>query len=107
MKREKEPNMRETVFKAFLDLIILRALKEKPMTGYKMVRLFNKKFGILPNSSAIYSHLKDMETKKWIKEAPAKDGKTYTLAPQGQKIVSNMGVFTNEIRDAVRTMMEN
>jgi DNA-binding PadR family transcriptional regulator len=107
MKREKEPNMRETFFKAFLDLIILKTLKEQPMTGYKMIRVFNKKFGILPNSSTIYSHLENMENKKWIKQLPANDGKTYTLTPQGQRIINNMNVFTHEIRDAVRTMMEN
>ncbi|MBN1244163.1 PadR family transcriptional regulator [Candidatus Bathyarchaeota archaeon] len=80
MKREKEPNMQERVFRAFLDLIILRALEERPMTGYKLIRLFNKKFRILPNSSVIYACLEAMEKKNWIKRVPVKDGKTYSLS---------------------------
>jgi DNA-binding PadR family transcriptional regulator len=107
MKQEIEPNMRERVFGAFLDLIILRALVEQSMTGYKIIRLFNKKFGILPNSSMIYSYLKSMEKKKWIKRVPVENGKTYCLTAQGQRMVNSMSVFTHEIRDAVRTMMEN
>jgi DNA-binding PadR family transcriptional regulator len=106
MKLETEPNMRERVFKAFTDLIILRALAEQPMTGYKIIRLFHKKFGILPNSSMIYSNLRAMEKKKWIKPAPTEDGKTYCVAPRGQKILDNMNLFTQEIRDTIKTTME-
>ena len=107
MKRKIEPNMRERVFGAFIDLIILRALVEQPLTGYKIIRLFNKKFGILPNSSMIYSSLKSMEKKNWIKRVPVENGKTYCLTERGQRMVNSMSLFTNEIRDAVRTMMEN
>lgn len=107
MKQERELNMQERVFKAFIDLIILRALVEQPMTGYKLSRLFNRKFGILSNSSMIYSCLKTMEKKNWIKRVPVENGKTYCLTELGQKIVNSMGVFTYEIRDAVRSMMES
>jgi len=107
MKQEKELNMRERVFRVFLDLIILRALEEQPMTGYKIIRLFNKKFGILPNSSMIYSCLEAMEKKNWIKRIPVKNGKSYSLSAQGQRMVNSMSMFTHEIHDAVKTMMEN
>jgi DNA-binding PadR family transcriptional regulator len=107
LKREIEPNIRERVFKAFIDLIILRGLEEQPMTGYKIIRLFNKKFGILPNSSMIYSNLKAMEKKKWIKRVSVENGKTYCLAARGLRIVNRMSVFTREIRDTVRSMMES
>jgi DNA-binding PadR family transcriptional regulator len=107
MNRERELNIRERVFKAFSDLIILRAIAEKPMTGYRIIRLCHKKHGILPNSSMIYSCLKNIENKKWIKLLPIKDGKTYSLTPRGKRIINNMNVVTQEIRDAVRTMIEN
>jgi DNA-binding PadR family transcriptional regulator len=107
LMRENELNMWEKVFKAFPQLIILRALKEQPMTGYRIIRHCHKKFGILPNSNMIYTQLRKMENKKWIKQVPAKDGKTYGLTPKGQKIASNMNVFTREIHAAVKTMMEN
>ena len=99
--------MRERVFKTFIDLIILRALEEQPMTGYKLIRLFNKKFRILPNSSMIYSCLKAMEKKNWIKRVSVENGKTYRLSAQGQRIVNNMNVFTHEIHETVKTMIEN
>jgi len=107
LKRETEQNMRERVFRAFLDLIILRTLNEQPMTGYKLIRLFHKKFGILPNSSMIYSCLAAMEKKNWVKRVLVEDGKTYCLSAQGQRVLNSMSVFTYEIRDAVRTMMES
>jgi DNA-binding PadR family transcriptional regulator len=107
MKRKKEPNIRERVFRAFLDLIILRAIEEQPMTGYNLLRLFHKKFGILPNSSMIYSCLETMEKKNWIKHVPVKNGKSYSLSTQGQRMVNSMNMLAHEIHDAVKTMMEN
>jgi DNA-binding PadR family transcriptional regulator len=107
LKRKNEPNMRERVFRVFLDLIILRTLEEQPMTGYKIIRLFHKKFGIFPNPSMIYSNLKAMEKKNWIKRVPVEDGKTYCLSERGRKMVDSMSVFTQEIRDAIRTMLES
>jgi DNA-binding PadR family transcriptional regulator len=107
LKSEIEPNMQERVLRAFLDLIILRALAEQPMTGYKISRLFHKKFGVLTNPSLIYPYLETMEKKKWIKRAEVEDGKTYCLAERGQRITDNMSVFTHEIRQAIKTMMES
>ena len=107
MKRERELNMWERVFKAFPQLIILRALTEQAMTGYRIIRHCHKKFGILPNSNMVYTQLGKMEAKKWIEQVEAKDGKTYGLTPKGQRIASNMNALTREIHDAVKTMMEN
>jgi len=105
--RERELNMRERVFKAFPDLIILRALAEQSMTGYRVIRHCHAKFGILLNSNMVYAKLGKMEAKKWIEQVQAEDGKTYCLTPKGQRIASSMNVLTREIRDAVKTMMEN
>jgi DNA-binding PadR family transcriptional regulator len=107
LKSEIEPNMQERVLRAFLDLIILRALAEQPMTGYKISRLFHKKFGILTNPSLIYPYLEAMEKKKWIKRVPTEDGKTYCLTERGKRITDNISVFTQEIRHAIKTMMES
>ncbi|MCW4045831.1 MAG: PadR family transcriptional regulator [Candidatus Bathyarchaeota archaeon] len=107
MRLEIEPNMQERSLKAFLDLAILSALAEQPLTGYKISRLFLKKFGILISPSMIYANLKNLEKKGWIKCNQKQDGRTYSLTEQGRNIVENMTNITQEIRSSIITMLRN
>lgn len=102
-----EPNMQERSLKAFLDLTILSALAEQPLTGYKISRLFLKKFGILISPSMIYSNLNILEKKGWIKCNRKQGRRTYSLTEQGHKIVENMTNITQEIRSSIITMIGN
>jgi DNA-binding PadR family transcriptional regulator len=107
LRLEIEPNMQERSLKAFLDLNILLALAEQPLTGYKISRLFVKKFGVLISPSMIYSNLNILEKKRWIKCSRKHDRRTYSLTEQGQKIVENMTTITQEIRSSIIIMLGN
>ena len=99
--------MQERSLKAFLDLNILLALSEQPLTGYKISRVFLKKFGVLISPSVIYSNLKTIEKKGWIKCNRKQNGRTYSLTEQGQKTVENMANITQEIRSAIIITLGN
>ena len=107
MRLEIEPSMQERSLKAFLDLAILLALAEQPLTGYKISRIFVKKFGVLISPSMIYANLKTLEKKGWIKCNRKQDGRTYSLTEQGRKIVENMTNITQEIRSSIIIMLGN
>jgi len=105
LRLEIEPSMQERSLKAFLDLNILLALAEQTLTGYKISRVFLKKFGVLISPSMIYANLKTLEKKGWIKCNRKQNGRTYSLTEQGRKIVQNMTDITQEIRSSIIIML--
>ena len=107
MRLEIEPSMQERSLKAFLDLNIPLALAEQPLTGYKISRVFLKKFGVLISPSVIYTNLKTLEKKEWIKRNHKQNGQTCSLTEQGQKIAENITNITQEIRNSIKAMLEN
>ena len=99
--------MKERVLKAFLDLVILRFLEEKPMTGYEVNRLLVKKHGLMLAPNTINSKLSAMERSGWTKRIRNRHGKTYSLTDKGQEKVDSMPSITAEIHAAIKTMLGN
>jgi DNA-binding PadR family transcriptional regulator len=94
---ELKPTVQERTLKAFLDLAILCALTEHPMTGYEINRLFLKKNRAFVSPGTIYSKLASMERKSWIKRAKDGTGKVYELTETGRRITAKMEDTTREI----------
>jgi len=107
LKLELKPTLQERSLKAFLDLAILCALTEHPMTGYEINHLFLKKHRIFIGPSTIYSKLNTMERKGWIKCVRNRAGRVYSLTENGRKIAANMTDITREIQGLIRTMLKS
>ncbi|MBN1244343.1 PadR family transcriptional regulator [Candidatus Bathyarchaeota archaeon] len=106
MKPELKPTVQERSLKAFLDLAILCALTDHPMTGYEINRLFLKKHRIFIGPSTIYSKLTSMERKGWIECIRNKAGRVYGLTEKGRKIAAKMADITREIQGFIRIMLK-
>jgi DNA-binding PadR family transcriptional regulator len=106
LKPELEPNVQERSLKAFLDLAILCALTEHPMTGYEINRLFLKKHRIFVGPSTVYSKLVSIERKGWIAGVKNRTGKVYGLTEQGKKITMQMADITKEIQDFLKIILK-
>jgi DNA-binding PadR family transcriptional regulator len=78
--------IRERIFRNFMDLIILKELKNGlPMSGYDIIALFHKKFHILPSAGSVYSVLYSMERKGLVKGIKVNGKRVYKLTNNGEK----------------------
>ena len=82
---EVSRKLRERLIKAFLDIIILAHLNGSPMSGYDIVNVINKKFGILLSPGSIYSMLYALERKNLIAGTLSEKRRTYTLTDEGKE----------------------
>lgn len=78
--------VREKFCKNFLDLIIaITILRSGPITGYRMLTLIYKNFGILVAPSVLYPMLHSMERKGLIKkEKTGKRSGVFFLTDDGK-----------------------
>jgi len=106
MKPELESTVQERSLKAFLDLAILCALTEHPMTGYEINHLFLKKHQIFVSPSTIYSKLASIERKGLIECVKNGAGRVYGLTAKGRSIVANMPDINREIQSFLKNMLK-
>jgi DNA-binding PadR family transcriptional regulator len=97
-----KPDLKLTIqkrsLKAFLDLALLCALANQPLTAYGINGLFMNKLGIMVSPSMIYTNLFLMERKGLIKCIRNGAGRTYALTEQGKEIADNINGLTDQIR---------
>jgi DNA-binding PadR family transcriptional regulator len=104
---ELKPTLQERSLKAFLDLAILCALTDHPMTGYEINRLFLKKHRIFIGPSTIYSKLANMEREAWIKCVRNRAGRVCSLTEKGRKITADATGINREIQDFIKNILKS
>lgn len=97
MKTSK-PTVQKRIFKAFIDLAILVALKNQPMTGYGVNNYFMRKVRDMASPSTVYTSLSALERKGLIECVKDRGGRLYTLTEEGRKIAENMSNTLGEIK---------
>lgn len=68
----------------FIDVIILRKLKDQPASGYDLVGFFPSRYRILISSGTIYSKLYAMERQGFIQGKHSERKRIYHLMPEGE-----------------------
>jgi DNA-binding PadR family transcriptional regulator len=106
VKPELEPTVQERSLKAFLDLAILCALTEHPMTGYEINRLFIKKHRIFIGPSTVYAKLASIERKGWIKRVKSSSGRRYELTTQGKRMILKLTDINREIQAFLKIILK-
>jgi DNA-binding PadR family transcriptional regulator len=106
MRVKLKPSIKERSIKAFLDLAIICALTNGPMTGYELNIYFVEKFKILVGPSIIYSKLLIMERKGWIKSTQNRTARRYTLTSQGQEIANDLNNLAQEIQEYTKLFLK-
>jgi len=106
LRSELKPTIQKRSLKAFIDLAILCALTNQPMTGYGINVLFMKRFGIMVSPSMIYTSLAFMERKGWIKCVSNRKGRAYSLTDKGQEIPDNIDGIAEEIRHFTKSLQK-
>jgi DNA-binding PadR family transcriptional regulator len=104
---EIKPTVQKRILEAFIDIAILRALRDQALTGYGINGFFMKNFGATVSPSAVYTNLTAMERKGWIKCVRNSRGRAYDLTQQGQKIVDNMSSIAAETHAFTKKVLGN
>jgi len=97
--------LRRKTLKSFMDILILSELKIDSLSGYDIIGLIHKKFGILISSGTVYSLLYSMERNGLIKGVWNQRKRVYMLTEKGEQ---NTKVITNaneEIQNFLRNML--
>jgi len=97
--------IREKFCRSFLDLIIaLTLLRSGPISGYRMLTLIYKNFGILVAPSVLYPMLHSMEEKKLIKrEKIGKRSGAFYLTDDGRSwVIERLNALTRVLADLER-----
>jgi len=96
--------LQRRVIKSFMDILILAELKKGSLSGYDIIGLIHKKFGILVSSGTVYSLLYSLERNGLIKGVWNQRKRVYILTEKGEQ---NTKVITNaneEIQSFLRNM---
>jgi DNA-binding PadR family transcriptional regulator len=72
--------------KAFLDLLILGILNDKPMYGYKIIAAIHKEFGVLLSPGSLYPLLHTLEKKRMVESQFQGARIFYSVTSNGKKI---------------------
>ena len=91
--------MQRNMIKNFLDTIILAELRNSStLSGYDVIDLIHKKFGILLSSGTVYSVLYSMERKGLIKSTLAQRKRVCALTDKGRETINAISKSKEEIQ---------
>ena len=106
MEKETSEELRWRFIARFLDVLILGALRGKPMSGYDFMGLTSKKFYVNMSPGIIYSTLYSMERKGLIEGENRKRKRVYTLTPKGKETLDTILKTKKEIVYSLEGILE-
>ena len=93
----------ERIVKKSLDIIVLKAVEEEPLSGYDSILLIYKKFGVKLSAGTVYSLLHSLEKRGLIKVNKQKT-RHYKLTEKGKKSLMVITIMQNRIRELINTV---
>ena len=97
--------LRRRVIKNFMDILILSELKKEPMSGYDIISLIHRRFGVLVSSGTVYSLLYSMERNGLIKGIWNQRKRVYVLAEKGEQNIKAITKANEEIQSFLRNIL--
>jgi len=95
----------QRMIKNFMDIIILKHLKDSPLiSGYEVFRYFHKKFDILLSPGTVYLALYSLERQNLIKANMDQGKRAYNLTNQGEKFLSQICSKKNHIQTVISSI---
>ena len=91
--------LRRRLVKNFMDLLILMELRERTMSGYDVMTLIYRRFGILMGSGSVYSLLYRMEREGLIAGTWQERRRVYMLTPKGAQAAETSHRFHEDLMD--------
>jgi DNA-binding PadR family transcriptional regulator len=82
--------MHRRIVRNFLDVLILLELSEGPLSGYDVISLVHKRFGVLVSSGSVYSCLYYLERVGLVKGEWVQRRRVYKLTEKGNRTVKTL-----------------
>lgn len=105
MNTKLKPSIEERTTMAFLDLIIIALLQQKPLTGYAIDRYILEKIKIKLSPEVVYTKLSSMERDGLVSCAQHRRVRIYELTEKGNEIAENRTGVTKEILSFVLSIL--
>ena len=90
----------QRITRNFLDILILRLIREEPMWGYRIIKKTERLFGIKLRHGALYPLLNSLEANSYVKSKKTTKGgrvrKVYDITPKGIQLVDTYYDFLKE-----------
>ena len=104
MSSEIVEKLEKRALRNFTDILILAEMKkEGSLSGYDVIGLLHKKFGVVMSSGTVYSLLYSLERDGLIKGAWNNRKRVYELSEKGEQ---NIKVITNA-NDAIQNFLRD
>lgn len=96
--------LRIRAIKSFMDILVLTEMKKGSLSGYDVIALTHKRFGILVSSGTIYSLLYSLERDGLIKGVWNQRKRVYVLSEKGQQDINVITKANQEIQNFLKNI---
>ena len=101
MENHTFEKMHRRLIRSFLDVIILRALTSRPMSGVDFIVFISKRFDTVISPGTVYSTLYSMERQGLIEGGQLERKRVYTLTPKGKETINTVSKTKEKILSAL------
>lgn len=108
MENEVVKEMRSSMVRHFLDLIVLSKLKERgDLSGYDIIQTIHSRYGILSSSGTVYSLLYALERDGLISGELREGKRLFKLTEKGKEYIEAVQQSKEEILKFMQTILGN
>ena len=105
MSSEFAEKLERRTLQNFLDILMLAEMKkEGSLSGYDVIGLIHKKFGVLMSSGTVYSLLYSLEREGLIKGVWNNRKRVYELSERGEQNIKVIAKANGEIQNLIRSL---
>lgn len=98
--------LRVRVIKNFMDILILTEIEKDSLTGYDVIRLIHRRFGVLVSSGTVYSLMYSLERDGLIKGVWDQRKRVYKLTEKGEGDIKAVTKANAEIQKFLRNILK-
>lgn len=88
--------------KAFLDLLVLALLEDKPRCGYDILAIIHRKFNVLLSPGTLYPLLYALEKRGFIEGQVQNRRRNYAISKKGSNMVKRL---SRDFKDSSLTLL--
>jgi len=96
--------LHERAIKNFMDILILTEMKKRSLSGYDVIGLIYKRFGLMVSSGTVYSLLYSLERDGLIKGVGNQRKRIYALTEKGEQDIKVITKANEQIQSFLRNI---
>ena len=104
MANEIAEKLQRRALQNFMDVLILTEMNEGSLSGYDVIGLMQKRYGVLMSSGTVYSLLYSMERDGLIKGVWNQRKRVYALTEKAEQNIKIITKANEEVQDFLRSL---